>query len=213
MSLELQRQLMVERQLKARGIFDDRVLSAMGKVPREEFVAPELGEHAYEDRPLAIGCSQTISQPYIVASMLQAAELRPQDRVLELGTGSGYQTALLAEIAANVVSIERHAELAEIARMRLCRLRYISVEIVVGDGTLGYLPRAPYDVILVSAAAPQIPQSLVAQLARGGRMVLPVGTRDLQELVQIRKGEAGIQEVRLDGCAFVPLIGEEGFRE
>ena len=204
---------MVERQLKARGIFDERVLSAIGKVPREEFVAAELREHAYEDRPLTIGCCQTISQPYIVASMLQAAELRADERVLELGTGSGYQTVLLAEIAATVLSIERHPELANVARERLSRLGYTNVEIVVGDGTLGYAPQAPYDVILVSAAAPQVPQSLVAQLAIGGRMVLPVGSRDLQELVLIRKDETGVRQVRLDGCAFVPLIGEEGFRE
>jgi protein-L-isoaspartate(D-aspartate) O-methyltransferase len=204
---------MVERQLKARGIFDERVLSAIGKVPREEFVAAELREHAYEDRPLTIGCCQTISQPYIVASMLQAAELRAEDRVLELGTGSGYQTALLAEIVANVFSIERHSELAEVARERLYRLGYANVKIVVGDGTLGYEPQAPYDVILVSAAAPQVPQSLVAQLAIGGRLVLPVGSRDLQELVLICKEETGVRQVRLDGCAFVPLIGEEGFSE
>jgi protein-L-isoaspartate(D-aspartate) O-methyltransferase len=213
MSLELQRVLMVERQLKTRGIFDARVLSAIGKVPREEFISPELREHAYEDRPLAIGCNQTISQPYIVASMLQAAELRTEDRALELGTGSGYQTALLAEIVSHVTSIERHPELAHIARERLSRLGYTKVEIVVGDGTLGYPSRAPYDVVLVSAAAPQIPQSLVAQLAVGGRMVLPVGSRDLQELVLIRKEEIGVSQVRLDGCAFVPLIGEEGFQE
>ena len=212
-SLELQRVLMVERQLKARGIFDERVLSAIGKVPREEFIAAELREHAYEDRPLTIGCCQTISQPYIVASMLQAAELRAEDRVLELGTGSGYQTALLAEIAAAVLSIERHPELAKVARDRLSRLGYLNVEIVVGDGTLGYPPQAPYDVILVSAAAPQVPQSLVTQLALSGRMVLPVGSRDLQELVLIRKDETGVRHVRLDGCAFVPLIGEEGFSE
>jgi protein-L-isoaspartate(D-aspartate) O-methyltransferase len=209
----LQRQLMLERQLKARGIFDERVLSAMGRVAREEFIAPELREHAYEDRPLAIGCSQTISQPYIVASMLQAAELRPDDQVLELGTGSGYQTALLAEIATSVVSMERHAELAEIARERLSRLGYINVEIVIGDGTLGYAPRSPYDVILVSAAAPQIPQPLVDQLAIGGRMVLPVGSRDLQDLVLVKKDEEGTRSARLDGCAFVPLIGREGFAE
>jgi protein-L-isoaspartate(D-aspartate) O-methyltransferase len=209
----LQRQLMLERQLKARGIFDERVLSAMGRVPREEFIAPELREHAYEDRPLAIGCSQTISQPYIVASMLQAAELRPEDQVLELGTGSGYQTALLAEIATSVVSMERHAELAEIARERLSRLGYINVEFVIGDGTLGYAPRSPYDVILVSAAAPQIPQPLVDQLAVGGRMVLPVGSRDLQDLVLVKKDEEGTRSVRLDGCAFVPLIGREGFAD
>lgn len=213
MPLDLQRVLMIERQLKARGIFDESVLSAIGKVPREEFVSPELREHAYEDRPLTIGCSQTISQPYIVASMLQAAELRREDHVLELGTGSGYQTALLAEIVAGVVSIERHAPLAEVARQRLSRLGYTNVEIVVGDGTLGYSPRAPYDVILVSAAAPQIPQSLIAQLATGGRMVLPVGNRDLQELVLVRKDEGGVHQLRLDGCAFVPLIGQEGFSE
>jgi protein-L-isoaspartate(D-aspartate) O-methyltransferase len=209
----LQRQLMLERQLKARGIFDERVLSAMATVPREEFIAPELRENAYEDRPLAIGCSQTISQPYIVASMLQAAELRPEDHVLELGTGSGYQTALLAEIATTVVSMERHAELAEIARERLSRLGYINVEIVIGDGTLGYARRAPYTVILVSAAAPQIPQPLVDQLSIGGRMVLPVGSRDLQELVLVKKDEEGTRSARLDGCAFVPLIGREGFPE
>ena len=213
MSLELQRALMVEHQLKARRIFDERVLGAMAKVPREDFVAPEVREHAYEDRPLTIGCWQTISQPYIVASMLQAAELRPEDSVLELGTGSGYQTALLAEIVASVVSIERHSELARVAQERLSHWGYKNVEIVVGDGTLGYLPKAPYDVILVSAAAPQVPQSLVAQLAIGGRMVLPVGSRDLQELVLVLKDEAGVHQVRLDGCAFVPLIGEEGFRE
>ncbi|HJX01435.1 MAG TPA: protein-L-isoaspartate(D-aspartate) O-methyltransferase [Terriglobales bacterium] len=209
----LQRQLMVERQLRARGIFDERVLSAMSEVPREEFVPPELREHAYEDRPLTIGCSQTISQPYIVSSMLQAAELRPEDRVLELGTGSGYQAALVAEIVVEVVSIERHAELAEVARERLLRLGYRNVEIVIGDGTLGYAPRAPYDVILVSAAAPYIPQPLVQQLAIGGRMVLPVGSRDLQELMLVRRDADAIRQVRLDGCAFVPLIGEAGFRE
>ena len=212
-AIVVQRQLMVERQLKARGIFDERVLSAMGKVPREEFIAPELREHAYEDRPLTIGCSQTISQPYIVASMLQAAELRPEDHVLELGTGSGYQTALLGETVKSVVSIERHPELAQIARDRLSLLGYRNVEIVVGDGSLGYLPRGPYDVILVSAAAPQIPQPLVDQLEIGGRMVIPVGSRDLQDLVLVKKDEEGIRSVRLDGCAFVPLIGQEGFAQ
>ena len=211
--MSLQRQLMVERQLKARGIFNECVLAAMTKVPREEFIAPELREHAYEDRPLMIGCSQTISQPYIVASMLQAAELRPEDRVLELGTGSGYQTALLAEIVHSVLSIERHPELAEAARKRLSCLGYRNVEIVVGDGTLGYPGKAPYDVILVSAAAPQIPQTLVEQLAVGGRMVLPVGSRDFQDLVLVRRDDEGIRRIRLDGCAFVPLIGEQGFRE
>jgi protein-L-isoaspartate(D-aspartate) O-methyltransferase len=207
------RQLMIERQLKARGIFDEGVLAAFSRVPREDFIAPELREYAYEDRPLTIGCSQTISQPYIVASMLQAAELRPEDRILEIGTGSGYQTALLAEIVSSVVSIERHADLAQVARERLSRLGYTNVEIVIGDGTLGYAPEAPYDAILVSAAAPQIPQALAQQLAIGGRMVAPVGRRDLQDLVLVRKDEEGLRHIRLDGCAFVPLIGEEGFPE
>jgi protein-L-isoaspartate(D-aspartate) O-methyltransferase len=207
------RQLMIERQLKARGISDEGVLAAFSRVPREEFIAFELREHAYDDRPLTIGCSQTISQPYIVASMLQAAELRPEDRVLEIGTGSGYQTSLLAEMVSSVISIERHADLAQVARERLSRLSYGNVEIVIGDGTLGYAPKAPYDAILVSAAAPQIPQLLTQQLANGGRMVLPVGNRDLQDLVLVRKDEEGLRHVRLDGCAFVPLIGEEGFPE
>jgi protein-L-isoaspartate(D-aspartate) O-methyltransferase len=207
------RQLMIERQLKARGICQEGVLAAFSRLPREEFIAFELREHAYDDRPLTIGCSQTISQPYIVASMLQAAELRPEDRVLEIGTGSGYQTALLAEMVSSVISIERHADLAQVARERLSRLGYGNVEIVIGDGTLGYAPKAPYDAILVSAAAPQIPQLLTQQLAVGGRMVLPVGNRDLQDLVLVRKDEEGLRHVRLDGCAFVPLIGEEGFPE
>jgi protein-L-isoaspartate(D-aspartate) O-methyltransferase len=207
------RQLMIERQLKARGIFDERVLAAFSGVPREDFVTFDLRDHAYEDRPLTIGCSQTISQPYIVASMLQAAELRPADRVLEIGTGSGYQTALLAEMVSSVISIERHSDLAQIARERLSRLGYTNVEIVIADGTLGYPPKAPYDAILVSAAAPQIPQMLAQQLAIGGRMVVPVGHRDLQDLILVRKDEQGLRHIRLDGCAFVPLIGEEGFQE
>ena len=207
------RELMIERQLKARGISSEAVLSAMRKVPREEFVAPDLQEHAYEDRPLIIGCSQTISQPYIVASMLQALDLRPEDHVLELGTGSGYQTALLCEMVRSVVSIERHAPLAEMAQQHLARLGYTSVEIVIGDGTLGYPPKAPYDAIIVSAVAPEIPPALIEQLAVGGRMVLPVGNRELQDLILVRKSQDGIFSARLDGCAFVPLIGQEGFRE
>lgn len=207
------RELMIERQLKARGISNEAVLAGMSRVPREEFVAPELHEHAYEDRPLIIGCSQTISQPYIVASMLQALELRTEDRVLELGTGSGYQTALLCEMVRSVVSIERHAPLAELAQQHLAHLGYRNFEIAIGDGTLGYPPRAPYDAIVVSAAAPEIPQSLIEQLAIGGRMVLPVGSRELQDLILVRKSQDGIFRARLDGCAFVPLIGQEGFRE
>src|SRR5690348_14886657 len=207
------REVMIERQLKARGISNVTVLAAMSRVPREQFVAPELREHAYEDRPLIIGCSQTISQPYIVAAMLQALDLQAEDRVLELGTGSGYQTALLAEIVRSVVSIERHAALAGVAQQHLSDLGYTNVVIIVGDGTLGYAPKAPYDGIVVSAAAPEIPQALIDQLANDGRMVLPVGSRELQDLILVRKSQGGIFRVRLDGCAFVPLIGEEGFKE
>lgn len=207
------RETMIERQLKARGIHDERVLAAMASVAREEFIAPELRENAYEDRPLSIGCSQTISQPYIVAAMLQAAELRPTDNALELGTGSGYQTALLAEIVARVTSIERHAELAAVAQERLARLGYTNVQLAVGDGTLGYAGNAPYDAILVSAAAPEIPQTLIEQLAIGGRLVLPVGNRDTQDLFLVHRDEFGLRRQRLDGCAFVPLIGRQGFQE
>ncbi len=204
---------MIERQLKRRGIHDERVLAAMAKVPREEFVSPEVREQAYEDRPLTIACGQTISQPYIVAYMLQAAELHPEARVLEIGTGSGYQTALLAEIVREVISIERHVELSKSAEQRLTYLGYMNVQLVIGDGTLGYLPRAPYDAILVSAAAPEAPRALLEQLALGGRMVLPIGNRDLQDLVLVRKEERGMSQSRLEGCAFVPLIGAAGFPE
>ena len=199
--------------LRRHGIMDAGVLRAMDEVPREHFVTASHADIAYADQALPIACGQTISQPYVVAYMTEHLAVAPEHRVLEVGTGSGYQTALLAETVQSVLSIERHLELAEVARARLCRLGYTNVEIIVGDGTLGYLPMAPYDVILVSAAAPQVPQSLVAQLARDGRMVLPVGTRDLQELVLIRKEETGVRQVRLDGCAFVPLIGEQGFQE
>jgi protein-L-isoaspartate(D-aspartate) O-methyltransferase len=209
---EADRLLMVSRQLKARGINNQRVLAAFAKVRREEFVAADLQEHAYEDRPLSIGCSQTISQPFIVAYMLQAADVRPDDHVLELGTGSGYQTALLAELAKTVVSLERHPELAETARERLSCLGYSNVEVIAADGTLGYPERAPYDVVMVSAAAPHVPPPLIHQLAENGRLVIPVGIRQSQNLVLVRKTPGGIQTSRLEGCAFVPLIGAEGFQ-
>lgn len=205
------KQEMLDRQLRRRGISDQRILDAMAKVPRQEFVDPELREQAYEDRPLAIGCRQTVSQPYIVASMLQSVAPQSSDCVLEIGTGSGYQTALLAELARRILSIERHPELAETARGRLQAMGYANVRVVVGDGTLGYPYEAPYDVILVSAAAPQVPPSLADQLAMNGRMIIPVGNLEAQQLVLVRRGEAGIQASPLDGCVFVPLIGAEGF--
>jgi protein-L-isoaspartate(D-aspartate) O-methyltransferase len=202
---------MVELQLRARGIRDPRVLAAMGRVPRHEFLGPEFQREAYEDRPLPIGHGQTVSQPYIVAAMLEALELQPADRVLEVGTGSGYQTALLAELTAKVYSIERHAALAERAREALARLGYREVEVVVGDGTEGLPNAAPFDAILVSAAAPRLPPPLLEQLAEGGRMIVPVGFAEGQELELVRKHQGRPLITRLDACRFVPLIGREGF--
>ena len=206
-----QRVAMVELQLRGRGIRDPRVLAAMQRVPRHEFLPPELQREAYEDRPLPIGYGQTVSQPYIVAAMLEALELQPSDRVLEVGTGSGYQTALLAELAGKVYSIERHPPLAEQAREALARLGYTRVEVVVGDGTEGLAGAAPFDAILVSAAAPKLPPPLLEQLAEGGRMIVPVGFSAGQELELVRKEHGQPRITRLDACRFVPLIGREGF--
>ncbi len=203
---------MIEQQLRARKITDPRVLEAFARVPREAFVSPKLAEHAYEDRPLEIGEGQTISQPYMVASMLEAAEIKPTDVVLEIGTGSGYQTTLLAELAAEVFSIERFPSLAEAAQRTLAKLSYTQIVIVVADGSAGYAAAAPYDAIIVSAASPRVPQPLVLQLREGGRLVIPVGSRDDQVLHVVRKTEGSVTEQRLYGCRFVPLVGEEGFQ-
>jgi protein-L-isoaspartate(D-aspartate) O-methyltransferase len=200
------RQRMVESQLRARGIKDERVLGAMAKVPRHEFAPEQLRGEAYEDHPLPIGEGQTISQPYIVAIMLEALELSADDRVLEVGTGSGYLTALLAELVSEVISIERHAVLADAARDLLRHLGYANVKVIVGDGSQGYRPGAPYDAIIVSAAAPELPSALVAQLAEGGRMIVPVGAEDSQQLQLIRT-ENGQPRVALrELCRFVPLV-------
>ena len=164
-----------------------------------------------EDCPLPIGHGQTVSQPYIVAAMLEVLELQPADRVLEVGTGSGYQTALLAELAGKVYSIERHAPLAERAEKALTRLGYSGVQVVVGDGTEGWPGAAPFDAILVSAAAPKLPPPLLEQLAEGGRMIVPVGRAGWQELELVRKEQGQPRISRLDACRFVPLIGREGF--
>jgi protein-L-isoaspartate(D-aspartate) O-methyltransferase len=207
----MQRAAMVELQLRGRGIRDPRVLAAMERVPRHECLGPEFQVQAYEDRPLPIGHGQTVSQPYIVAAMLEALELQPSDTVLEIGTGSGYQTALLAELAGKVFSIERHAPLAERARGVLERLGYAGVEVVVGDGTEGLAQAAPFDAILVSAAAPKLPPPLLEQLAEGGRMIIPIGFSEGQELELVRKREGQLVITRLDACRFVPLIGREGF--
>src|SRR5437879_8530856 len=167
------RERMVQSQLRARGIADERVLAAMLRVPRHEFIPERYRDQAYEDHPLPIGEGQTISQPYIVAIMLEALELTPADKVLEVGTGSGYVTALLAELAAQVFSVERHKLLAEEARERLARLGYPNLKVVVGDGSLGLPAYAPYDAIMVSAAAAELPPALLAQLREGGRMIIP----------------------------------------
>jgi protein-L-isoaspartate(D-aspartate) O-methyltransferase len=206
------RAAMVETQLRRRGIRDERVLAAMRRVPRHEFVPEPLRREAYEDNPLPIGEGQTISQPFIVAAMLEALVLQPLDSVLDVGTGSGYQAALLAELVAQVVSIERHASLAAAAREVLARLGYQNIEIVVGDGSEGYAARAPYDAIIVSAAAPAIPQRLFDQLREGGRMIVPVGSAYAQELRLVHKIEGRPRVSSLDGCRFVPLIGSEGFQ-
>ncbi len=207
-----QRQVMVEQQIKSRGIRAPNVLNAMLKVPRHQFVPPSLQNDAYADRPLEIGNQQTISQPYIVAYMLQAAEIHKDDLVLEIGAGSGYATALLAELARMVVSLERYSELAQLAFDRLTKLSYGNFEIHVLDGTLGYPPQAPYDVIFVSAAAPHSPPALIGQLALGGRMVIPIGDVEAQQLHLITRTPQGTLVRRLEGCRFVPLVGAEGFR-
>ncbi len=205
---DLRRQ-MVELQLRARGIADERVLTAMQRVPRHEFAPEYLRSQAYEDHPLPIAEGQTISQPYIVALMLEALALSPRDRVLEVGTGSGYVTALLAELVAQVISIERHPALADSARAQLATIGYENVIVVVGDGTRGLPQFAPYDAIVVSAAAAELPNELVNQLAEGGRMIIPIGTGDSQQLQFIYK-ENGETKMRMrELCRFVPLISGE----
>jgi len=200
------RMRMVETQLRARGISDERVLDAMSRVPRHEFTPERYRDQAYEDHPLPIAEDQTISQPYIVASMLEALSLAPTDRVLEVGTGSGYVTALLAELAAEVVSVERHAMLADGARKLLARLGYGNLKVVLGDGSQGVREFAPYDAILVSAATAELPPALLTQLAEGGRMVIPIGPGDFQrmQLIRIVKGQP--QTTWREPCRFVPLI-------
>jgi protein-L-isoaspartate(D-aspartate) O-methyltransferase len=209
---EAARAAMVRRQLRARGIKDERVLAVMGELPRELFVDVGRPEVAYEDAALPIAAGQTISQPYMVARMTELLDVEPGDRVLDVGTGSGYQAAVLARLGASVVSYEREPELAETARERLARLGLgESVQIVVGDGSAGDPERAPWDGIVVAAAAPRIPMPLREQLADGGRLVIPVGGRFRQELmVVIRHGDEWFETS--DGpCVFVPLIGVEGF--
>jgi len=201
-----QRERMVRMQLAERGIRNQRVLEAMGQVPRHEFVPETFREQAYEDHPLPIGEEQTISQPYIVAAMLEHLALEAGDRVLEVGTGSGYVTALLSLLASEVYSVERHATLATTAEATLHRLGYRNVHIRAGDGTQGWAEFAPFDAILVSAATSAMPPALFAQLRGGGRMIVPVGPSSSQELQLIVKVGGQPKVKILEGCRFVPLV-------
>ncbi|UCF09626.1 MAG: protein-L-isoaspartate(D-aspartate) O-methyltransferase [Candidatus Bipolaricaulota bacterium] len=207
------RDLMVQRQLRRRGIRDERVLEAMGRVPRHRFVPPERRFEAYDDFPLPIGGGQTISQPYIVALMTQALRLTGAERVLEIGTGSGYQTALLAELAREVTTIDRSRALSETAAARLRALGHETVTFHVGDGTLGVPESAPYDRVLATGSLPSIPDVLLAQLAPEGVLLAPVGGRWAQELIRVSFGPRGRTEDSLGGCRFVPLIGAHGWRD
>lgn len=210
---DLRREVMVRDQLMGRGISDSAVLAAMRQVPREEFVDPGMRELAYEDHPLPIAKGQTISQPFIVAYMTEALELTGSDRVLEVGTGSGYAAAVLSRIVDRVYSVERLEELAEDARRRLERLGYGNVVVLVGDGSLGWPEHAPYDAIVVTAGAPRVPTPLLRQLTGGGRLVIPVGPSSLlQNLVRVRRvGDDEVRYEELCGVRFVPLVGAEGW--
>lgn len=204
---------MVESQIRPRGIIDRRVLKAMSSVPRHLFVSEALMDQAYGDFPLPIGHQQTISQPYIVAEMTQALELNEKNRVLEIGTGSGYQAAILAEIVYRVYTIERIHAIFKTARKLFDDLQYFNIVTRYSDGTSGWEDQSPFDGILVAAGAPEIPEILLNQLAIGGRMVLPVGDQYSQELIKIVRDEEGFHETRLGGCRFVKLIGEYGWKE
>jgi protein-L-isoaspartate(D-aspartate) O-methyltransferase len=204
---------MVEIQIASRGVKDERVLSVMRSIPRHLFVPAAYRGVAYSDCPLPIGRGQTISQPYIVAVMTELLALKPEDRVLEIGAGSGYQAAILANLAKSVISIERISEVAEIARENLSRIGISNVKIITGDGTLGYPEQAPYDAVLITAATPEVPAPLIEQLADGGRLIAPVGSRDLQELVRITKRKDQVIREFFGGVVFVPLLGRYGWNE
>ncbi|MDX9785623.1 MAG: protein-L-isoaspartate(D-aspartate) O-methyltransferase [Desulfobacterales bacterium] len=209
---ERQREEMVRRQIEARGISDPLTLAAMRKVPRHLFVSEALRDQAYSDYPLPIGEQQTISQPFIVAEMTQALALKKEDRVLEIGTGSGYQAAVLAQIVFKVYTIERINSLYLAARKLFDQLRYHNIITRYSDGTTGWKEEAPFDAIMVTAGAPEIPETLVNQLAMGGRMVVPVGGHHSQELIQLTREMDGIHQKNLGGCRFVKLVGEHGWR-
>jgi protein-L-isoaspartate(D-aspartate) O-methyltransferase len=202
---------MVARQIRARGIRSPRVLAAMSAVPRHEFVPQESAASAYSDVPLPIGGGQTISQPFMVAAMAEAALLSSHERVLEIGAGSGYQAAVLSLLAQEIVVLELQPNLARACRERLARLGYSSVFVEEGDGSLGWAARAPYDAIIVSAAAPAVPAPLVEQLAEGGRLIIPVGDPEQQNLLRVIKRAGHIEQESLFACRFVPLLGRHGW--
>jgi protein-L-isoaspartate(D-aspartate) O-methyltransferase len=212
-SFEESRQHMVDRQLAQRGITDERVLAAMRQVPRHRFVPEDMWDMAYRDTPLPIGQGQTISQPYIVAYMTQMLHLSPEDRVLEIGTGSGYQVAILGRLAKQVYTVERVEELARRAEQILKEMGYDTIHFRIGDGGYGWPEAAPFDAIVVTAAAPEVPQPLVAQLADGGRLIAPVGPIGYQDLVRLHRRGEHVERETLVPVAFVPLVGEHGWRE
>jgi protein-L-isoaspartate(D-aspartate) O-methyltransferase len=207
-----QREEMVKRQIEARGVTDPYVLAAMLKVPRHLFVSDALRDQAYGDFPLPIGEQQTISQPYIVAEMTQALQPGKDDRILEIGTGSGYQAAILAEIVFRVYTIEKLYPLYKKTRKLFDQLRYHNIVTKYSDGTSGWKNESPFDAIIVTAGSPGIPEPLISQLAVGGRMVIPVGDQYSQELIKLYKDEHGIHKTNLGGCRFVKLVGEYGWR-
>jgi protein-L-isoaspartate(D-aspartate) O-methyltransferase len=209
----VERARMVEQQLRRRGIEDERVLAAMERVPRELFVPEGVRAYSYDDGALPIGEGQTISQPFVVATICSLLSLRGHERVLDVGSGSGYQAAVLAELAGEVVTVERIPGLAEVARARLAEAGYDAVEAVVGDGSLGLPERAPFDAIAVAAAAPSVPPALYEQLVEGGRLVVPRGSRGGQELVLVLRTPGGPAERKSIPVRFVPLLGDEGFGE
>jgi len=208
-----QREQMVKEQIIVRGIATERVLAAMRKVPRHVFVSEALRDQSYGDFPLPIGEQQTISQPYIVAEMTQALELTKDDRVLEIGTGSGYQATILAEIAYRVYTIERIRSLYLQARRLFDEMRLFNIVTRYGDGTKGWEEESPFDAIIVTAGAPVLPSALLVQLAVGGRLVVPVGNQHTQDLIRITKDERGLHQTNLGGCRFVKLVGEQGWKE
>ncbi len=207
------RERMVKTQLVPRGIRDERVLRAMREVPRHRFVGEDLQDEAYDDHPMPIGHKQTISQPYIVALMTQALELTGAERTLEIGTGSGYQTAVLAELSREVYTVERIPELLERAKAALNGLGYANIRFKAFDGTLGWDEHKPFDAVLVTAGSPGVPDPLREQLAEGGRLVIPIGNRHSQELVRVRRTGGRFEESYLGGCRFVNLIGVHGWKD